>query len=185
MIALLITIGCKRIESIQNQKTPRSGTAPASSLPTGALVIDVNGQAIAPRNSEPDDRVRTAAILDALRNFSLESQNKSTSGVTSDTVIAIRNWDGIDILGVTIRHAGVVLLDSVVVSVVNFKNENPIKMRWKSINMTLVEPDSLKNLKFDDLIGSLNARGIEVKIGLPKGLGIWQETLSIRRWGNR
>ena len=148
-------------------------------------MIDVDGEAISPRNSDPDDRVRAAAILDALRKFALESKDNAQSLTAQDTVISSYNWDGIEIQGVTIRRAGVVLLDSVVLNIVNFPDENLDFRRWKSFNMSLVEPGVDHDLDFEELIESLKAHGIEVKSSRPVGRGLWRESLSIRRWANQ
>lgn len=182
---IFIVAGCKRIESLTSQKAPASSNLQASTIPDGAIAIDVDGQALSHHQSEVDLRVRTAAILDGLRNFARDNSPTTDLAARGDTVIAMRNWDGIEILGVTIQHNGIILVDSVVVNVVNFQNEKPISLRWKSQNMTLIEPDTTLTLNFEELIGSLKARGIEVKRSRPVGRGLWQESLSIRHWEKR
>lgn len=184
-LLIFAVAGCKRIESITNQKLPASANVQASTLPDGAIAIDVDGQALSHHQSEVDLRVRTAAILDGLRNFARDNSPTTDVAARGDTVIAMRNWDGIEILGITIQHNGIIHVDSVVVNVVNFQNDKPVSLRWKSQNMTLVEPDSTHDLNFEDLIGSLKARGIEVKRSRPIGRGLWQESLSIRHWEKR
>lgn len=180
-ISLIFIAGCKRIESIPKSSVAQS-SAPVAILPEGTVIVDIDGEAIPPRDSAPDDRTRSAAILDALRKYTIASQKPSADTTPQDTIIAAMAWDGIDLLGITFRRSGVTLLDSVVLQITNFQNEKPTVYRWKTFNLKLVEPSDAESPNFDDLVGSLKARGIEVKEGRPSGRGLWRETLAIRRW---
>ena len=185
VIVPIAIVSCQRTESIPNQKAISVEAAQTSSLPDGAIAIDVNGQALSFHKNVVNDRIRTAAILDGLRKFAIESSAKANGSAASDTVVANRNWEELEILGVTIRRNGVVLVDSVVVYIPNKSDDKQHALRWKSHNMALVEPDTTLALNFESLIDCMKARGIEVIASHPVGRGLWQESLSIRKWASQ
>jgi len=182
MFAGLMLAGCRQIEQAPRQTQLFATAAPESALPQGAVIADIVGQAVCEDSASPTDRLRAAAILDALRKLALGNRGDQLTIAADDTIIASAEWDGIRVLGVTIRHGGVVLLDSVVVAVMNFQNDKPVAQRWKSFNMKLIEPPTESEARLAELIGALKAREIEATGGRPVAQGLWQESLSVRRW---
>ena len=175
-------IGCRQIDQTPRQTQLFASASPETTPPAGAVIADIVGQAVCIDSASPDDRLRAAAILDALRKLALGKRSEQLTSASDDTIIASAEWDGIRVLGVTIRHGGVVLLDSVVVTIVNFQNDKIKVHRWKSFNMELAEPSDAESPQLTELIGALKAREIETTGGRPVARGLWQESLSVRRW---
>jgi hypothetical protein len=172
--------GCNRSDDQRLSQVYASGNT--ESTPGNATILDVTGQAMLPGDQTADERVRAVAILDALRKLVLGSRSDTLRTAGSDTIIATTEFDGISILGVTFRRHGVVMLDSVVVQIVNYRDSRQEVRRWKSFNMELIEPATDQTVNLDDLTGSLLARKIEVSGGHPVSTGLWEEKLEVRRW---
>lgn len=177
----VITIGCNKGTSNTGDKQAFASDPAIAALPEGAEVNDVTGQALLARqDKEPDQRVRITAILDALRNVA--TLELADSAQARDTVRVEKEWDGLFVRGTTIRHNGMVMLDSVSTVIKPPAKSKEPPHRWKSFNLRLVEPAEGGSVQFDLLLTTLKLRGIEVSEGRPSGRGLWQERLSIRRW---
>jgi len=174
--------GCREVEQVPRQSQLFASASPESAPPAGAVIADIVGQAVCEDSSSPTDQLRAAAILDGLRKLALGKRSDQLNTTLDDTIIATAEWDGIQVLGVTIRHGGVVLLDSVVVQIINFAGDRPTSRRWKSFNMKLIEPSAGQDVKLSELIGALKAREIEATGGKAIAQGLWQESLAVRRW---
>jgi len=185
IVGLMVLVsGCSRLESIPKAESAQTIRTAIAGIPDGVVAVDVLGRSLVRDSAVDDPRIRTSAILDGLRNFALEMSGVNRPQNSNDTVIAKHEWDGLEIFGITIYRNGIVMVDSVSVSIHHLESENLKQYRWKSENMSLVEPGTETSLNFELLVESLKARGIEVKGGRQAASGIWQESLSIRQWSN-
>ncbi len=182
VLVTMLLVGCSRISPGEKQAQVYSSGASAAPAPVGAELTDVTGQAMVHDSSLPDDRAKVAALLDALRKLALGDRAESLESAQDDTIIAIHNWEGVKVLGVTIRRGGVVLLDSVALDLLIITDEKATSHRWKSNNMQLILPASSADAGLQELTDALKARGIDPVGGRPAGHGLWEEKLAVRRW---
>jgi len=183
--AAILLAGCGDKGDGRDGRSIFSGISQAGASPEGAIIKDAVGRALIDDSGKPNDRIRAAAILDALRNLALQLQLEEGSRPATDTIIAFRNWGAAEALGVTIRRNGVTLLDSVALTVFEIRGEKQSWRRWKSFNMKLIEPGGDADARLGELIEALNVRGVQAAGGKPAERGVWQETLQLRKWEKR
>jgi hypothetical protein len=183
LVLVVLCVGCHKISPNSGQGKLNAVAAQVELEPPNSTVVDITGEALLPKDSPvADERCRTAAIIDGLRKFaSLGSKaDTAVNQNPSDTIIAIRDWEGMMIRGVTIRQNGIILMDSVVVAVMQ-SIDPPRFLHWKTFNFQLVTPPPEQDAELDKLSEALKARGIETAGGRQISPNYWEEKLNVRR----
>ncbi len=148
------------------------------------LTVELVGEALLPGEaSGPDDRCRVTALMDALRRLAAEERfGSDSSSDPPDTLICEREWEGLRLRSMTIRKNGMVLSDTVELTL-DTKKPAPETLRWRAVNFRLIEPVEMDDPCLQRLTDALVRRGFIPQHGQRLGRSIWREALSVRRWG--
>ncbi len=149
-------------------------------------VIELVGESLIFSNSDSDscrnDRIRTAALIDALRKLSEKRGNPS--GRTDEEGIMINNncrldLDGLNISSRTGLKSGVVISDIVEVTLSDNK-ENKLVAVWRMNNMKLIKPVEGDDPGLSILQQAMTDRGFEFVRNERLGDNIWCETVNYK-----
>ncbi len=174
--------------------------APDVLVPTGHLIaspenvkdeieqfgepLSAVGESIIPRDMiRIEDRIRTAALIDALRKMALKKKNmfNRQNGAAHDTTKIMYNWSGLIVDAETIRYNGVVIHDEISLKI-KTESSDAVNCEWNVNNLKLMRPPKDTPSNFETLSEALQKRGFEHDGGRRIGQNIWHETIREKEW---